>query len=226
MRSEEEQAELNEQLLNAAEEGDVNKVQELLTAGAEVNTVDEDGLAALHLAADNGHTAIVESLLKAGGKVNAADEDGQTPLHLAVLNGHTDTAISLIEAKADVNALDENQETALDIAQNKKHNDIYNQLINALAIRINKDAEDTVLPFAMGTHSRLGKESSMRQIDPDVMMIILDKLSSGMADDIAGEHRDAVQKKLNELHKRRRTLPGFADKVVEEERAAAGRRGR
>ena len=141
-------------------------------------------------------------------------------------NTALDIAISLIEAKADVNTEDKNQQTALDIAQSKKHNDIYNQLINALAIRINKDAEDTVLPFAMGTHSRLGKESSMRQIDPDVMMIILDKLSSGMADDIAGEHRDAVQKKLNELHKRRRTLPGFADKVVEEERAAAGRRGR
>jgi len=66
----------------------------------------------------------------------------------------------------------------------------------------------------------------MLEIDPDVMMIILDKLPPGMADDIPEKHRDTVIKSLNELQKKSETHTEFADKVAKKEGAAGGRGGR
>ncbi|THH11118.1 hypothetical protein EW145_g861 [Phellinidium pouzarii] len=77
--------------------GDVLKLLALLETnpGTDVNTFDEYGFTALHLACDRGNTSIVEILLKRGANANVNDEDGLSPLDLAREANHEDVAALL-----------------------------------------------------------------------------------------------------------------------------------
>ena len=55
----------------------------LLSKGAEVNAVNDDGNAALHAAAFLGRVGVVKTLLKNGAAVNARNKEGETPLDIA-----------------------------------------------------------------------------------------------------------------------------------------------
>jgi ankyrin repeat protein len=77
------------ELMTAAFKGELDVVQKLLEAKAEVNAQDNDGATALHKAISGAnthakapHIAVVEALLKAKADVNLTDE-GITPLAVA-----------------------------------------------------------------------------------------------------------------------------------------------
>ncbi len=57
------------ELLEAAQIGNFERVTELLNRGDDPNAKDTDGDTALILAADKGHEAVVEALLKAGAAI-------------------------------------------------------------------------------------------------------------------------------------------------------------
>ena len=110
--------EMNDVLIQAARNGDVNGVNNALAAGADVNAVDDDeGDTPLHFASDNGHEAVVGALLAAEADVNAVNEyPGNTPLHNASRYGHEAVVDALLAAGADVNAVNEEGNTPLDVA--------------------------------------------------------------------------------------------------------------
>jgi ankyrin repeat protein len=63
-------------------------VELLISAGADVNSHDEDLQSTpLHIAAEDGNKDIAELLISKGAEVNAKDKDGKTPLKLALENG-------------------------------------------------------------------------------------------------------------------------------------------
>jgi len=95
---------LDSELIEAVEEGDVERVRGLLERGADPDARDEDGRTPLYIAAANGSVEVARLLLKHGADVNARAIDGSTPLHLAVAFGHLDVAELLLERGADVNA--------------------------------------------------------------------------------------------------------------------------
>jgi serine/threonine protein kinase len=94
----------NEELLEASEKGDVEKVKKLLKKGADVNAKNFLGFTSLHIAASAGHIEVVKLLIENGANVNAKDNVGWTPLYNAAIYGHIEVVKLLIEKGADVNA--------------------------------------------------------------------------------------------------------------------------
>lgn len=135
-------------LQDAAMNGDKARVQQLLTAGADVNEKSEYGTLALPLAAGAGHMEVVKILLDAGADINATSAGGFTALSAAAAGGHTtlvqfllergvgskesallsaatwgktDTVRWLLENGADVYAKNLAGETALELAKKNKN---------------------------------------------------------------------------------------------------------
>ena len=101
----------NDELVVAAREGRMHKVQELLAAGANVNhrleqvpaghTAQDQPIIA---AATSGQTEIVKLLLEKGANVNAQNtEDYENALHRAIKNKHDETIDVLLKAGIDPN---------------------------------------------------------------------------------------------------------------------------
>ena len=78
----------DERLIEAADEGDEEKVRYLIRAGGNVNATDKWLWTALHMAAYGGFDKIAEELISAGAKIDVRTVDGETPLNLAERNGH------------------------------------------------------------------------------------------------------------------------------------------
>ena len=72
------------ELLDAAERGDVQRVDMLLRCGADVNARNGAGWAALHRAAAGGHSHVVARLLEGGADKDARTDVGVTALTLAL----------------------------------------------------------------------------------------------------------------------------------------------
>lgn len=71
-------------LIQAAEEGRYDDVEDCLRHGAELNSVDCFGETALHYAAENGHLEIVELLIAQGADRTIVDSTHRTPLDCCV----------------------------------------------------------------------------------------------------------------------------------------------
>lgn len=93
---------LDEQLYNAAYQGNLELVQKALKNGANVNAVFNDYFRILQAAAAAGHVEIINELLKAGAIIDKRDEIG-TALHHAVKNQKINAIKSLIASNAEVN---------------------------------------------------------------------------------------------------------------------------
>ncbi len=87
----------NQELINAAENGNLEGVEAALSAGVDVNYADVHGNTALILAAAYGHTEMVRLLIEHGADVNRANNYGNTALTWAALYGYTEIARVLIE---------------------------------------------------------------------------------------------------------------------------------
>lgn len=62
----------NASFLRAARAGNLDKVVEYLKGGIDINTCNQNGLNALHLAAKEGHVGLVQELLGRGSSVDSA----------------------------------------------------------------------------------------------------------------------------------------------------------
>ena len=94
----------NAEIMRCVEEGSVDGVQHLLSAGrATSRDITIHGITLLHLASKTSNLQLIRLLIQAGGDVNAQDEDGDTPLHWAMARkGNYEVARLLIENGADL----------------------------------------------------------------------------------------------------------------------------
>ncbi|MGQ0732574.1 MAG: ankyrin repeat domain-containing protein [Acidobacteriota bacterium] len=91
-------------LADAVRAGDAAAVRALLTAGADVNEAQGDGLTALHWASIRGDAVLAEMLLAAGANVRATTRlGGHSALHLASEGGHARVVAALLASNADPN---------------------------------------------------------------------------------------------------------------------------
>eukprot|EP00961_Rhodomonas_salina_P220885 2986363-Rhodomonas_salina.2 len=95
-----------QKLHDCSASGDVEKVNELLLQGVNVNSRNASARTPLHIAAYNGHISIVQALIAAGADIHSMDKLEKTSLHLAAWKGYVDIASLLVDAGADINACD------------------------------------------------------------------------------------------------------------------------
>jgi len=85
----------------------------LISAGAELDIVDNAGRTPLHLAVERNNAEICAALLKAGANPRMRDRTGWTPLHHAAARDRLEVARSLLDGGADLTTLSEGGGTPL-----------------------------------------------------------------------------------------------------------------
>ncbi|XP_049944293.1 ankyrin repeat and protein kinase domain-containing protein 1-like isoform X2 [Schistocerca serialis cubense] len=139
------QQERGRRLIEAAEQGAVEQLRELLAAGADVGAREEQwgsSWTALHWAAGRGHVAAASCLVGAGAEVDARTSlEQQTPLHWAAVSGHAGVVRLLVAASADLNARDRLGQTPLHLAAEEGHAGAAAELLLAGADRGARDKD-------------------------------------------------------------------------------------
>lgn len=115
---------------------EINSLQSLIKAGADINAVDRDGNSLLHLiASEEGDDRLklvqfLINVLKANPQIKNAY--GDTPLHLAISKEKMDMISALISSnKVNLNIANNKGESPIHIAVAKGNMDIFNALLEA-----------------------------------------------------------------------------------------------
>ena len=106
-------------LHEAAEGGNIEDLKILLTAGADADERDDDGMTALNYAAMWNHRNVIEALHLAGASLNSVDNDGDTAAIQAVYNNNPEALDYLLKCNADVHIRNKDKKTALDYSRLK-----------------------------------------------------------------------------------------------------------
>jgi ankyrin repeat protein len=88
----------------AMQRGDIEQIERHFAWGTDMNQLDREGYAPLHVAVRNGRVAIVRLLLKKGVDVQRKDAEGHDALYHAVLGAHLRIADLLLKAGAEMDA--------------------------------------------------------------------------------------------------------------------------
>ncbi|RMC15518.1 hypothetical protein DUI87_07712 [Hirundo rustica rustica] len=123
-----ESGDLNEELVKAAANGDVAKVEDLLKRP---DVDDKDGDRAVHHAAFGDEGAVIEVLHRGSADLNARNKRRQTPLHIAVNKGHLQVVKTLLDFGCHPSLQDSEGDTPLHDAISKKRDDILAVLLEA-----------------------------------------------------------------------------------------------
>ncbi|XP_066892642.1 ankyrin-2 isoform X41 [Kogia breviceps] len=138
----------NASFLRAARAGNLDKVVEYLKGGIDINTCNQNGLNALHLAAKEGHVGLVHELLGRGSAVDSATKKGNTALHIASLAGQAEVVKVLVKEGANINAQSQNGFTPLYMAAQENHIDVVKYLLENGANQ-STATEDGFTPLAV-----------------------------------------------------------------------------
>ncbi len=214
-------------LLDAAEQGNLKAVKQLLAVRAAVNVTDDpqrehcqkvkdairyDGTAegfrlartALHLAAKRGHTDIINELINAGADIDVQDYLGLTPLMLAIQATKSTAARKLILEGADLALSNIEGQTALHLAAQVGDLHTLNVLIEEKAkLFANNAAGQTPLDLA----AQAGHTAVVAAFVSKFRISSHPPLTSAIAYAIAslhppkktGEHRPLADSKLKEM---------------------------
>ncbi|XP_036159152.1 ankyrin-2 isoform X22 [Myotis myotis] len=138
----------NASFLRAARAGNLDKVMEFLKGGVDINTCNQNGLNALHLAAKEGHVGLVQELLGRGSAVDSATKKGNTALHIASLAGQAEVVKVLVKEGANINAQSQNGFTPLYMAAQENHIEVVKYLLENGANQ-STATEDGFTPLAV-----------------------------------------------------------------------------
>lgn len=87
---------MKQDLIEAIESNDIDRLKELIGKNADINVIDDYGDPLLIIALHKKYFEIFRNLVQFGVNVNLKDKKGQTALHHAAANGYFDIAELLI----------------------------------------------------------------------------------------------------------------------------------
>jgi len=153
---------MDEQLIQAIKDADLNKVQHLLEHGlANVNAQDRVGCTPLHHACGvHGKQEIIQCLVDHYADVNLKNTAGSTPLHACIQQGHMEVAFYLINQGADPMVTNHAGKAPLDIATCKTTKKL---LVHVLAHR--SELGGTNAPANNTTRIRLQQQQDQFQAE-------------------------------------------------------------
>lgn len=143
----------------AVYQGDVERVNALIKAGADVGAANNYGATAMQLAAEVANTEILQLLLKAGADVDSPNAEGQTALMLVARTGNIDAAKLLIKQGANIDAREHwGEQTALMWASARRHADMVKLLLS-------KGADVNARSIPRNYQRHLTAESRQKNLD-------------------------------------------------------------
>ncbi|KAM9212472.1 protein phosphatase 1 regulatory subunit 12B isoform 1-T1 [Dugong dugon] len=110
--------------LAACSSGETDEVKKLLARGADINTVNVDGLTALHQACIDENLDMVKFLVENRANINQQDNEGWTPLHAAASCGYLNIAEYFINHGANVGIVNSEGEVPSDLAEEPAMKDL------------------------------------------------------------------------------------------------------
>ncbi|MFK7696669.1 ankyrin repeat domain-containing protein [Paenibacillus sp. HJGM_3] len=131
------QAELNEQLLAAAEQGNLEQLSKLLSAGADINATDRSGRTSAMIAVHTNRLAVFNLLVEKGANINIRDHRSDNPLLYAGAEGKMEFLQAAIAAGADTKLTNRFGGTALIPAADRGHVDIVRELLTTSDVNVN-----------------------------------------------------------------------------------------
>ena len=120
---------MSKTIFDYVKENNIDKINELLESGVNVNVKDKYGNTPLYYASTYGQLQIAKLIIEYGADVNIKCY-GSTPLHQASYNRRTEVTKLLLECNADVNVKDSIGWTPLLWASYNGHVDIVKLLVD------------------------------------------------------------------------------------------------
>jgi hypothetical protein len=153
-------------------------VKLLLQYGADPMFEDSDKFSVLNAAASNGVSwhgspEVVTLLLQKGADVNQANECGESPLHNAAFYGYAPVVAVLLEHGASLLLRTRADLTAQGMALASQVCDSHQEVLEVLEAAMNRDK---CMAFAMGLHPRLGANSLVLALDPEMLRMVASEL--------------------------------------------------
>jgi serine/threonine protein kinase len=113
----------------AVDDDAINKIadiaQQLVTAGVDINQLNQDGDTPLHIAVKNQNQVLINLLIIHQAKSDVKNKNGQTPLTMAIADKNIDVIKLLIMSGVDVNLADRSERrpllVAIETAKNYDH---------------------------------------------------------------------------------------------------------
>jgi hypothetical protein len=154
----------NKELLLAAFRGQLDKVKELLAAGADVNYWDQETyMTALMYATSREHLDIVNELIANGADLTMTDMNGATALHIAASYGHVDILRTIIDALLEEH---EGLNTPNGHGQTALHKAAEAGMVNSVILLLQRGADPTIQDADGNTAADLTSSPELRALFP------------------------------------------------------------
>ncbi|WP_121616020.1 ankyrin repeat domain-containing protein [Virgibacillus halodenitrificans] len=133
----EEESDMKEQYFQAAEQGDVAKLKEVIKAGIDINITDDEGRTAAMIATYANKPEAVKLLIEKGINIDLRDNMQNNPFLYAGAEGYLEILKLTIEAGADPSLLNRYGGTALIPAAEHGHIDVIKELVENTEVDVN-----------------------------------------------------------------------------------------
>ncbi len=112
---------LNEQLFDAINENNINKTNELINEGADIDAKNDAGFTPLMVASKNGYVEVAKLLIFNSADIEAETNDRMRALLIAGEHGQIEILKLLLKNDVNINAEDKNGNNTKSIALLNKH---------------------------------------------------------------------------------------------------------